>query len=190
MQPHKIEGIPGEAIGIAGGDSNSFAFTKEGEAFGWGWNSFGQLGDGSNAERYNPKKIIGIPGKVVRLSVGFSHILALTSDGAVYGWGANTDNQLGDGSRKPRNVPPKDRTYSHKVVDIGAGESHSLVLTDKGEIFGWGYSFEGELGKVYSDSIAFPIKIVNKNLYFAKSAFGPGGIVVGFLKTEQALRER
>jgi alpha-tubulin suppressor-like RCC1 family protein len=50
-------------------------------AWAWGWNGFGQLGDGTTEDRHTP---VPVPlGAVTALAGGFAHSLGLTTDRAV-----------------------------------------------------------------------------------------------------------
>src|ERR1017187_2879404 len=107
--------------------------------FAWGYNSTGQLGDGSQTQRHLPVPVTAtglLAGKtVVALAAGNAHSLALCSDGTVLAWGDNTYGQLGDNSITSRNVPGAVNTASgvsalsgKVVVGISAGFAHSLAL--------------------------------------------------------------
>src|SRR5206468_1761471 len=79
-----------------GGDF-SLARKSDGSVWAWGNNGFGQLGDGSTAERDAPVHVSGLSGAVA-VSAGESHSLAVRNDGTVWAWGANRFGQLGDGT--------------------------------------------------------------------------------------------
>ncbi|PWA42607.1 Regulator of chromosome condensation 1/beta-lactamase-inhibitor protein II [Artemisia annua] len=71
--------------------------------------------------------------KVVSVSAGKAHTLALTGDGSVYSWGRGTFGRLGTGSEHDRLSPVKlgfgsgdDRV---KIVGVAAGAYHSLALS-------------------------------------------------------------
>jgi len=60
----------------------------------WGWNGFGQLGDGSTDNRYSPVALDGTSG-VTAIAAGNGHSVALKDDGSVWVWGVNFYGQLG-----------------------------------------------------------------------------------------------
>jgi len=75
----------------------SLALTKDGQVFSWGKGEHYRLGHGNTEHVRFPKKIDSLDGKHVKsLSVGSSHVLALTDSGEIYGWGRNEQGQLGD----------------------------------------------------------------------------------------------
>jgi alpha-tubulin suppressor-like RCC1 family protein len=100
----------------------------QGEAWAWGQNEYGQLGDGTNTNRNAPVQVRGLSG-VQDIDAGFfGHSLALKSDGTVWAWGRNKYGQLGVAGTTQRNFPVQVSGLSG-VRAIGAGHSHSLAVT-------------------------------------------------------------
>ncbi|CAG2161697.1 unnamed protein product [Oppiella nova] len=147
------------------GYSFCMALTREGQVFGWGENTYGQLGCGSTLDSNTPKLIHGLSDKKVRdISCGNSHTLVLTREGRVYGFGRNGLGQLGDNSLVDRSTPvaihlPQELTF----VSVCCGKNHSLALTDTGRVYMWGYSGFGQLGRPMDVNISGSVKpFVNK----------------------------
>jgi alpha-tubulin suppressor-like RCC1 family protein len=78
------------------------ALTKKGEAWCWGRNGNGQIGNGTRQQRDTPTLVLS---EVCAISSGWYHNFALTQNNKVLGWGTNEDGQLGDGTRKHRDRP-------------------------------------------------------------------------------------
>jgi RCC1 and BTB domain-containing protein len=73
--------------------------------------------------------------------------MALDDEGKVYVWGNNTYGQLGTGGLKNVHEPVLvEALLREKVVDISAGDNYSGVVTEKGEVYTWGFGNEGQLG--------------------------------------------
>ena len=93
----------------------------------WGYNQYGQLGDGTYTHRNTPVGVSNLKG-IQALAAGEVHSLALMEDGTVWAWGANTSGQLGNGadghgwSKTPVTVSNLSR-----VQAIVAGGYHSLA---------------------------------------------------------------
>lgn len=65
----------------------------------------------------------------------------------VFAWGCNTSGQLGLGDVQTRHVPALvDALWALPVVQLAAGDSHSLALTSNGYMFAWGSNKHGQLG--------------------------------------------
>ena len=151
--------IPGalvgkEVVALKGGLGHSLALTSDGQVFAWGYNSSGQLGDGTTTQRTTPVAVNmsgALAGKTVTaIAAGTSHSLALTSDGQVFAWGSNTFGELGDGTKTPCSTPVAVNTSGalagKTVIAIAAGLQHSLALTSDGQVFAWGDNGSGQLG--------------------------------------------
>ncbi len=82
--------------------------------------------------RSAPIEISGDIHNYTKISAGWSHILALTSDGSIVGWG---DNTLGMAD------PPDGNDF----IDIAAGCYFSLCLKSDGTIVGWGSELDSKL---------------------------------------------
>ena len=89
----------------------------------------------------------GLDGQLSQVSFGGSHMLALTRSGQVYTLGDGSLGQLGHGNLASC---PEPRLLSQlagrTVAQVACGGSHSLALSEHGEVFAWGRGFEGQLG--------------------------------------------
>jgi len=87
---------------IALGDSHMLGLTLDRKVKGWGSNSNGQLGDGTNFTVTGTATVIlgnGQPiGNISEIAVGSSHSMALRHDGQVFTWGSGENGRLGDGT--------------------------------------------------------------------------------------------
>ncbi|KAL4926256.1 uncharacterized protein BDV17DRAFT_293682 [Aspergillus undulatus] len=134
--------------------------TKPVAVYVFGSNSLGQLGLGHHQASItrptlNTKLMQDAVG-VVEVAAGGAHCIALTADNKVLTWGANDDGQLGRKTRKDdgsdadsvlnqEETEPMEVDFSHSnfpedtlVVQVVATESASFVLTEFGDVFGWG----------------------------------------------------
>jgi alpha-tubulin suppressor-like RCC1 family protein len=81
-------------LSVAAGAFHSAAIRSDGTLWTWGWNGYGQLGDGTFQSRNVPQPIAtNATWRVV--TAGHSHTLALRTDGTVWAWGANDHGQIG-----------------------------------------------------------------------------------------------
>ena len=85
--------------------------------------------------------------RVVTVSAGWQHSLALAADGAVWSWGEGAFGMLGHGDEEPQLLPKKMETFAGpRIVAVSAGQHHSLALTADGAVFAWGEGKDGCLG--------------------------------------------
>lgn len=71
----------------------------------WGFNGFGQLGDGTTVNRFSPTLISDPSLQIRHVGAGLFHTCALTTALQAYCWGRNDRGQLGDGTVTNRSVP-------------------------------------------------------------------------------------
>jgi alpha-tubulin suppressor-like RCC1 family protein len=70
--------------------SNTFVITTNNELYGWGTST--SLGLGTTTDAYYPVNIPmtgALAGKIIVKLDGYTHMVMLTQDGAVFGWGSN-----------------------------------------------------------------------------------------------------
>ncbi|WP_275423317.1 S8 family serine peptidase [Geomonas subterranea] len=122
---------------LAGGKSFSVV-QLGGRILAWGDDKYGQLGDGGTATQSVP--VLGpAPAEYTSIAAGIqsNSVIALKSDGTVWGWGYNGDGELGDGTWVNRSSPVQTRLLSGVTV-IAAGGTHSYAIKGDGTLWGWG----------------------------------------------------
>lgn len=125
-------------------EGHSVALKSDGTVWAWGYNGYGQLGDGTTVNRPTPVQVSGIS-DIIAIACGYGHTMALKSDGTVWAWGLNDEGQLGDGTTTNRTIPVQVSSLSD-VIAIECGGYHSLALKSDGMVWVWGYNGNGELG--------------------------------------------
>ncbi len=142
--------LTGVAAISAGSGNYSVALQSDGTVLAWGTNGNGQLGDGTNFQRFLPVQVSGFgPGSgVVAISAGANHTLALKLDGSVWAWGGNANGRLGDGTTIQRFTPVQvsGLGIGSGVVAIAAGNGYSLAMKADGSVWAWGNNANGQLG--------------------------------------------
>ncbi|CAG2107003.1 unnamed protein product, partial [Medioppia subpectinata] len=129
------------------GFGHCIGLTACGQLYAWGENTYGQLGIGSFETTPTPVVITAFTKKrVVDITCGNRHTLALTSDGLVYGWGRNTFGQIGDGTWCWRQWPTP-VSIDEPISAISCGKCHSLALSTAGRLYVWGLNDFGQLGR-------------------------------------------
>jgi alpha-tubulin suppressor-like RCC1 family protein len=80
-----------------------------GTLYAWGWNHFGQLGDGSREDAHSPREISVGNGEAVKtVACGWRHTVAVAgAEDEVYTWGRCVNGQLGHGNTAQRETPTK-----------------------------------------------------------------------------------
>ncbi|KAL7991402.1 RCC1 and BTB domain-containing protein 1 isoform X1 [Crotalus tigris] len=150
--PKKLESLCGKRICSLsyGSGPHVILNTEDGEVYAWGHNGYSQLGNGTTNQGVTPIQISTnlLIKKVTEVACGSHHSLALSSDGDVYAWGYNNCGQVGSGSTANQPTPRRvSNCLQAKVaVSIACGQTSSVVVIDNGEVYGWGYNGNGQLG--------------------------------------------
>ena len=119
---------------VSVGWAHTVALKADSSLWTWGYNSSGQLGDGTMTDRLVPKQI---GTGYAAIAVGKSHYtVALKTDGSLWAWGDNASGQLGDGTTAGSLVPKQIGTGSYTAV--AAGGSHTVALKADGSLWAWG----------------------------------------------------
>ncbi len=160
--------LDGKTIIAAGaGYLHSMVLCSDGSLVSWGYNIYGQLGDGTKTHRSTPvavNQIGSLAGRrVVSISVGPYHQLVLCADGTLHAWGHNSHGQLGIGSKIDASTPVQviqvGALSNKSVVAVAAGSYHSLALCSDGTVVSWGFNEEGELGNGSFVSSVPPVSV-------------------------------
>jgi alpha-tubulin suppressor-like RCC1 family protein len=125
----------------------------------WGFNGFGQLGDGTAAAKSSPVQI-GTLTNWSTIAVGNNHALALKTDGTIWSWGFNGNGELGQNilTSINRSSPVQIGTRNDWTW-IGAGSNHSMAVRSDGTLWTWGASVRGEGGRGTTTAVSSPVQI-------------------------------
>jgi YD repeat-containing protein len=154
-------------IAIQASGESSLALSSDGRVYAWGYNYYGQLGDGTTTRKSTPVAVdtSGVLNgqTVVAIAAGVNHCLAISSEGKVFAWGSNSHGQLGDGTTTQRNLPVavnmSGALLGKTVIAIAAGERYSLAITSEGKAYSWGWNASGQLGDGTTTQRTLPVAV-------------------------------
>ena len=114
---------------ISAGGAHALAVDEKGGVWAWGSNVRGEsVPESADARVTEPVKVLE---NVVSAACGRNFSLALTSDGALYGWGDHRSNQLPGASDAPV-------LLREGVLSMDACEERAVLVTETGEVYAWG----------------------------------------------------
>lgn len=166
--------IPIDDITVKIASSGGFclALTKSNKVWGIGYNTYNQIGINqigiSEKERILVKNPIycNIPAsiQIIDIAAGAQHSLFLTSSRNVFGCGRNQFGQLGINSANDitslENINiayvKYQNTNIQNVVQISAGENHSLFLLKDGKVLACGLNGDGAVG-IGNDDVTYDV---------------------------------
>ncbi len=160
--PSDSTGFLTGAVAVGAGDEHSLAAKSDGTVWAWGYNNYGQLGNGTTDNSSIAVKVSGLS-NVTALEAGAGFSLALQDDGTVWGWGQNSSGQLGDGTTFNQYTPVQ-VTGLQNITAIAAGDEHSLALKSDGSVWAWGANPFGQLGTGtagWGTSMSIPVQVTD-----------------------------
>ncbi|KAM9484536.1 RCC1 and BTB domain-containing protein 1-like isoform 10-T11 [Salvelinus alpinus] len=164
--PKKLDFLSGrKVVSLSyGSGPHILLATEEGELFAWGHNGYSQLGNGTTNQGVAPVLVSAslLNKRVTEVACGSHHSLALTNTGEVYAWGYNNCGQVGSGSTANQPTPRRvsNCLQNKVVVSITCGQTSSLAVVENGEVYGWGYNGNGQLGLGNNGNQLTPCRLV------------------------------
>jgi hypothetical protein len=161
QRPTVIEKLLPHVVGapiakITAGYWHAMALTEAGALYAWGCNRSAQCGFKPGRD---PPMVcvpyavtfedVATPPKIVKMVAGRAHSVALDDQGRVFAFGSCTQGQCGVYTRRRGSeAAPKqvESLLQVQIVDIAAGDTHTLALTGGGRLFAFGSGYEGQLG--------------------------------------------
>jgi alpha-tubulin suppressor-like RCC1 family protein len=168
--PQRVPVVP-PLVSLAARTSHTCGLTASGEAWCWGDNGYGQLGDGTDQRRDTPVKVGGdLHFTVITVGTGFT--CGIATSRTAYCWGSGASGELGQGapdlcaagrvgcSKVPLALPG--RAYS----TIAAGIRHVCALDTAGAAYCWGFSLLGETGNpAFGERVLPPFQVPGGNVF-------------------------
>jgi alpha-tubulin suppressor-like RCC1 family protein len=155
--------VPGtlgsDNISLHTGARHTCAGKGDGSLWCWGYNRWGQLGNGELGVGNGfggqnlPAQVLGLSA-VKSFSGGGSHSCALGPGGGLACWGLNSVGQLGDGEGGSQPTP-KAVEGLVDLVDISGGKEFTCAAMGDGQLSCWGQGYGGQLG----DGLGLPSKV-------------------------------
>ena len=153
------------AVSITAGAYHTCAVLNTGAVNCWGWNFYGQLGNGTTNNSSAPVAVstfTDVTATAVSITAGNSHTCALLNTGAVNCWGWNFYGQLGNDTNTDSSAPVAVNAFTDGVtaVSITAGYFHTCALLNTGAVNCWGRNHKGQLGNGSTDNSSVPAKVM------------------------------
>ena len=190
--------VTSQATMVTAGTTHS-CLLRNGKAFCWGDNSFGELGINSASPT---QSLVPLPvytggvlsGKtLVQISAGTDWTCALDTTGAAYCWGNNSSGSgdlvaLGNGGSTASTAPVL-VSGSHVFTQISVGTDSACALTNAGVAWCWGNNHFGQVGDGGTSLASTPVAVttigVLLGLTLTQIAVG-GNVALGGFACAQA----
>lgn len=161
-------------VKIESGNYHSLALTSHGKVYAWGFNYYGQIGDGTTTYRDTPKLVTGLE-NIVDIAAGTGCSYALTNEGRIYAWGNNANGRLGDSTTTARTKPVfVVQPAEVKFIQISANYATAAAVTSDGYVYTWGYGGYGAAGTGNTNENREPTKINISNIAMVSMGYYNG----------------
>jgi alpha-tubulin suppressor-like RCC1 family protein len=157
--PVDVSGLTSGVANVTLGRYHSCALTTGGGAKCWGFNSYGTLGNNTQASSAIPVDVTGLTSGVSALAAMHAHTCALTTVGAMKCWGYNTYGQLGDNTTTLSTIPVDVAGLAGGVTGIAIGQYYSCALLSTTGVKCWG-QIAFYLGRGFDNRVPFPTDVI------------------------------
>jgi alpha-tubulin suppressor-like RCC1 family protein len=141
------------------GHGSSYFIKSDGSLWAVGKNNLGQLGDGTNTNRYNLKKIIDA--NVSKVHAYMDHCLILKNDGSLWGMGQNYYGELSNYDVNSIKINEPRQILASGVTDMATGHYHTMILKSDGTLWAMGSNVHGQLGDGTTINRTSPVQITS-----------------------------
>ena len=147
--------------------------------------------DGSLLEwsaEHNGQKVLD---DVISVSAGgeYEHIMAIKKDGSLWVWGNNNRGQFGEGTTEDSSIPIRvgpgilnEFERGYKVAAVSVGNTHSMIITTEGSLYGCGENDRGQLGDGTTEERRLPVKLMDD-----VASVSAGALRTSVVKTDGSL---
>lgn len=157
-----------------GGRDHACGLSSTGQAYCWGRNQYGQLGDSTAASTTLPVAVYQPGLSFDRITAGGAHTCALTSTGQAYCWGHNADGRLGDSTTVLPLMPVAVLPLGGiAFTQLDAGNAHHCGLDGSGQAWCWGGNTYGQVGdSTINNTRISPTAVMQGSLTFTSVSAG------------------
>jgi len=139
------------------GQLQTAAIKTDGTLWDWGYNSYGQLGDNTTANRSSPVQTVA-GGTNWKQVMGGYNIGAIKTDGTLWSWGYNQTGSLGDNTTTSKSSPVQTIAFGKNWKQIACGGSHTAAIKTDGTLWNWGGNSYGGLGDNTTTNRSSPVQ--------------------------------
>jgi alpha-tubulin suppressor-like RCC1 family protein len=144
---------------VACGNGFTCAVRTDGTLWCWGYNFYGELGDGTTQSRPNPMQVT-LGSSAAAVDAGSDHVCARLTDGTIRCWGHNYGGALGNGYTTDSAVPVAPLTPAGAFLQVSAGNGYTCAVRTDGSLWCWGYNGLGQLGDGTTSNSTVPEQVL------------------------------
>lgn len=162
---------------VSDGSSTSMGIKSNGTLWGWGTESYGELGDGIVNSVYSSPVQIGTLTNWSKVSTAAGTNYFINTTGAIYAAGRNQSGQLGDGTTVDKSSPVQIGTLTTWSKVSGGTYFAASIKTD-GTLWMWGVNTYGQLGDGTTIDKSSPIQVGTLSNWSSVSCAGSNAVAI------------
>ncbi|MDE3155355.1 MAG: chitobiase/beta-hexosaminidase C-terminal domain-containing protein [Acidobacteriota bacterium] len=166
--PVQVSALGTSAVAVGAAGDKSLAVKTDGTVWVWGYNQYGETGNGTTTTPQTSPVEAGTLNSAVRVDGGSHTSSAWDNVGALWAWGYNGQGQLGDGTTTQRTSPVP--IGIDAIVALRGGGAHTVAARSDGTVWAWGYNNDGQLGDGTTTQRTSPVQIAGPDSVVSVSA--------------------
>ncbi len=151
---------------VSMGWKHTVAIKSDGTLWVWGSNLSSRLGIGTTSSIGVSTPITTFAGGNTwkQVACGYGHVMAIKTDGTLWGWGRNTEGQIGIPSISSAGIaavtiPQQIEDIGYKWKQVSCGAAHCAAIAENGSLWAWGANDYGQIGNDESGIYTSPWQV-------------------------------
>eukprot|EP01046_Picozoa_sp_COSAG06_P014773 COSAG06_NODE_926_length_11497_cov_60.540216_2_plen_385_part_00 len=144
--PVEVTALGADNAQLAAGFGFTVARKVGGGVWSWGYNRYGQIGDGTTTTRQSPYHIASLGDDNAFVAARYGGNIVMKSDGRVFGWGYNVNHQITAENESDQLTPVAIAAAGTDNIALATGYAHALMIKLDGSLVSWGTGTSGQLG--------------------------------------------
>lgn len=150
------------AVKVSSGYYHGCYIDANSQAYCFGVNDYGQLGDGNTEGAGRGATAVDHNGILFNeISAGHHHTCAISDTGVLYCWGRNGSHQLGIGSSIDNQYSPVTVSSALQFSRVSTGTNHTCALDTLGRAWCWGDGNSGQVGVITPEYYPTPVLVAD-----------------------------
>ncbi|MES1207680.1 MAG: hypothetical protein ABUS79_17215 [Pseudomonadota bacterium] len=156
--PVQVTSLGSSVLQVSAGEFHTCALKTDHTLWCWGYNQYGQVGDGTMMARNVPVQVQVASTSFAQVSLGTYFTCARGTDGTLWCFGYNGAMAIGVGSTSMSiSTPVQVTTLNTDVLQVTTGDNHVCVRRSDFSVWCWGWNIDGQVGDGTMTTQPFPV---------------------------------
>jgi alpha-tubulin suppressor-like RCC1 family protein len=142
---------------VSGGFNFTMGIKTDGTLWGWGSDSYGQLGDNTRVNKSSPVQTAAGGTNWKQVACNYYHTAAIKTDGTLWLWGMNWYSEIGDSTTSAKSSPVQTAAGGTNWKQVSVGFGNTAAIKTDGSLWVWGSNAHGQLGTNNTTTYNIPV---------------------------------